>query len=96
MPKQSNRGPFEFRSTASFDFHNRGPLSKDIIEDLCASFLQECHANNDRFVIIITGKGEKVRPLVSRYLARSKRVKTFRTAGYYNGQEGAFEVELVD
>lgn len=46
-------------------------------------------------VLVITGKGKVVKPSVFKLLKQSKKVKEFKTAGYFNGQEGAFEVILL-
>jgi len=88
-----------FRPEAQFDFHPLGVLTVEEIEFYLDKFLEEQKALGHIKLLIITGKGRVVRPVVARLLEglvkRKKLVKEFHSAGYFNGQEGAFEVELA-
>lgn len=83
-----------FIAEETFDYHGLGPLPEFEIIRLAENFIEECYSANKDNILIITGKGQKVRPLVKKVLSSNKYVKSFKTAGYYNGQEGAFEVCL--
>ena len=83
-----------FISQDELDYHGLGPLTPFDIEERLDKFLEDSFVSGLNYVTIITGKGAKVRPLVERLLGRNKYVKKYRTGGYFNGQDGAFEVEL--
>lgn len=85
----------EFISEAKIDFHEFGPMTEFDIEQRLLHFLEDCHIARLSSVLVVTGKGQVVRPLVERLLQRSKLVEKFQSAGYFNGQTGAFEVSLV-
>ncbi len=89
-----------FKPEAQLDFHPLGLLTVEEIKFYLDNFLEEQKALGHVKLLIITGNGRVVRPVVAKLLERSvkrkKLVKEFRTAGYFNGQEGAFEVVLTD
>ena len=84
----------EFIPDDSFDFHERGPLTPYDVELLLNEFLQDSYIAKHNRVLVITGKGHKVRPQVAKLLKHSKYVEHFKPGGYFNGQGGAFEVHL--
>ncbi len=85
-----------FKPEAQFDFHPLGVLTVEEIEFYTDKFLEEQRAIGNTKLIIITGKGRVVRPVVERVLKDYRFVKEYRRAGYFNGQEGAFEIVLTD
>ncbi len=97
MKKASNHIKFEndFLPQATFDYHNLGVLNPYEIEKYLIEFIQDCNFLGYKRILIVTGKGYVVRPLVSKLLKKSREVKEFKQAGYFNGQDGAFEVTLV-
>lgn len=84
----------EFIPQATIDFHKFGLLSEYDVEQKLANFLEDAYIQNLTQVLVITGKGEMVRPLVKKLLEKSDLVESFETAGYFNGQTGAFEVRI--
>lgn len=85
----------DFFPEATFDYHTFGVLSPYEIEKYFEDFLLDCEIMGCKRVLIITGKGQVVKPIVNRLLKHSKKVESYKTAGYFNGQEGAFEVILT-
>jgi len=85
----------DFFPEATFDYHNLGILSPYEIEKYFEDFLLDCDILGYKRVLVITGKGQVVKPLVAKLLKHSKKVSTYKTAGYFNGQDGAFEVVLI-
>lgn len=83
-----------FSPQAEFDFHDLGPLTSFDIEKYLDTFLEDSYNAKFTQVLVITGKGAVVRPLVYKLLKHHNLVKEFRPAGYFNGQGGAFEVEI--
>ncbi len=84
----------DFVSQDEIDFHKFGPLTGFDIEKLLCNFLEDCYVAKLEKVLVITGKGNIVRPAVNKLLKQNKYVQSFKSAGYFNGQSGAFEVEL--
>jgi DNA-nicking Smr family endonuclease len=84
----------EFIPDSELDFHNFGVLNAAEIEKLLSEFIEDSYIANKNYLLIITGKGKFVRPLVKNLLRENKYIKSFKTAGYFNGQDGAFEVVL--
>lgn len=84
----------DFHPEATFDYHDKGILNSHTVELLYDQFVQESITDNFKRVLIITGKGDLVRPKVRLLLSRDKRVEKFSKAGYFQGQDGAFEVYL--
>ena len=84
-----------FTPEAELDFHDFGELLSYDIEQILTEFLEDSYNSGLSSVLIITGKGTVVRPLVNKLLSQSSLVKSFKHAGYFNGQTGAFEVVLV-
>lgn len=76
------------------DFHQFGLLTSFDIEKYLCEFLEDCYISKMSKVLVITGKGSVVRPAVQKLLKTNKHVHSFKSAGYFNGQSGAFEVEL--
>ncbi len=83
-----------FIPDSQIDFHEFGMLTKFEIEDLLTKFIEDSYYAECKNVLVITGKGEVIRPLVKFLLQKNKYVESFKTAGYFNGQESAFEVVL--
>lgn len=94
MPQAYQPAPFV--PDAQLDFHGMGVLTAYDIEKLLHEFIEDCYIVNKRQLLVITGKGSVVRPLVERLLKNHKHVARFQHAGYFSGQTGAFEVVLVD
>jgi DNA-nicking Smr family endonuclease len=94
VPKRDKSHLEPFTPQATLDYHDRGPLSKYEIEKLLEDFLLESYTDGLNKVLIITGKGQVVRPIVSKSLKKNSLVQKSSKAGYYNGQSGAFEVYL--
>jgi len=86
---------FEFVPQSELDFHNLGELTTYDIEKYLNEFLEDCYINKLSRVLVVTGKGLIVRPLVLRLLRNHKYVDGYKPAGYFNGQSGAVEIELV-
>ncbi len=97
MKKHKNSLNFynDFIPQASLDYHNLGILNSYEIEKILMDFFLDCEFMGYKRVLVITGKGKVVKPSVFKLLKQSKKVKEFKTAGYFNGQEGAFEVILL-
>jgi DNA-nicking Smr family endonuclease len=85
----------QFIAEAEFDFHQFERLTPYDIEKYLSEFLEDSYAKGYTFILVITGKGKVVKPLVQKFLAENKLVKHFQLAGYFNGQGGAFEVTLT-
>lgn len=83
-----------FVAEAELDFHHFGQLTDFDIEKILFEFLEDSYVSSKSNLLVITGKGPVVRPLVQKLLKQNKFVKNFNVAGYFNGQDGAFEVEL--
>jgi DNA-nicking Smr family endonuclease len=84
-----------FMADATLDYHDRGVLLPYDIEKLLSEFLEDSYNLGHKQVLIITGKGLVVRPLVEKLLARNKYVTEFTQASFSNGHKGAFEVNLA-
>lgn len=83
------------------DFHDRGKLYPEDIEEICDNFLTHCKRRKYKKVLIITGKGlhsseggPVVKPVVISFLKNDKRVFSFVEARRDRGGSGALEVEL--
>lgn len=83
-----------FVPQATLDYHNLGILNAFEVEKLLYDFIEDSEVAGFRNILVVTGKGKFIRPLVNNLLKKNKKVKSFRSAGYFNGQEGAFEVSL--
>lgn len=83
-----------FIPEAELDFHNLGRLQPFDIEINLDHFIEDCQIAGHKNVLVITGKGLVVKPIVQRLLKHHKQVESFKLAGYFNGQGGAFEVVL--
>lgn len=81
---------------SQLDFHDfETSLLPYDIEKILNEFLEDSHIAGHRHILIITGKGKIVRPHVKKLLGNHPLVQEFRTAGYFNGQDGAFEIKLT-
>ncbi|BCX14095.1 MAG: hypothetical protein KatS3mg085_627 [Candidatus Dojkabacteria bacterium] len=85
----------DFIPQATLDYHKFGKLLPYDIEKILFEFIEDSYYSNYQKILIITGKGKVVRPLVKRLLAQNKFVSNFKQASYFNGQSGAFEVTLI-
>jgi DNA-nicking Smr family endonuclease len=79
---------------AQLDFHDFKALLPYDVEQQLNEFLEDSYVRNYKQVLIITGKGKLVKPLVQKLLRNHKLVKKFEYADYYSGQEGAVVVNL--
>jgi len=86
---------FEFIPQAKLDYHEFGILNAYDIEKHLNEFIEDSYISKFTEILIITGKGFVVRPLVNKLLSKNKYVLNFKSAGYFNGQGGAFEVKLT-
>lgn len=90
--------PFRFYAQAELDYHEFGELTQFDIERYLNEFLEDCYIEKLKTVLVITGKGNVVRPAVLKLLSglqkKEKFIESFKTAGYFNGQSGAVEVVL--
>lgn len=84
----------QFISQAELDFHIVDHFDEFEIEKMLNEFLEDCHIQRLQNVIIIVGKGFVIRPYVKKLLGQNKFVEEFKQASYFNGQSGAFEVNL--
>jgi DNA-nicking Smr family endonuclease len=95
--KYSKLSPIEekiFTAEAELDYHTYGIVTSFEIEKYLSEFLEDSYISSFRHVLIITGKGKVIRPLVEKLLSQNRYVSSFKKAGYFTGQEGAFEVIL--
>lgn len=84
-----------FIPEATFDYHNLGILNSYEIEKYFNEFIQDCEFLGYKRILIITGKGQVIRPQIAKLLKQGRKIKEYKLAGYFNGQEGAYEVTLV-
>ena len=66
---------------AEFDFHNRGVLTRQMMQDLADEFLNECRDRKLSKVLFITGKGlhskkgmPVIKPFLKKYLCKLENV----------------------
>lgn len=83
-----------FIAQAKFDFHDLDNIDPYEIELCLYRFIQKNYNHNLKKLLVITGKGKVVKPIVRMLLKNHELVIKFSEAGYYNGQGGAFEVIL--
>ncbi len=76
------------------DFHEFGILDHFDVEKILNEYLEDEHVSGNKALLIITGTGKMVKPLVAKLLKTHRLVKEFSEAGYFNGQKGAYEVIL--
>lgn len=97
MKKKQKINPFnDFIADDTLDFHEYDMLYPYDIEKILNEFLEDSYVAGYKRVIVVTGKGRVVKPIVERLLKEIRLVANYKIAGYFNGQEGAFEVELID
>lgn len=97
MKKKKQLSSFEIENLQfqdTLDYHEFGELTSYDIEKYLSDFLEDSYNSNFTKVLVITGKGQVVRPLVQRLLKQNKFVESFKQAGYFTGGEGAFEITL--
>lgn len=95
--KISSTHPFQgdgFLAQAELDYHDYDLLDHYDIEKALEDFVEDNYVKCNSKLLVITGKGDVIRPTVQKALKQNKYVETFKPAGYFNGQGGAFEVEL--
>lgn len=98
--KRKNKYPSKRYSIEQFvpddelDFHIFGVINHFDVEKILNEFLEDSEIADNKNLLIIVGKGNVVRPQVRKLLSRHKSVEKFKQAGYFNGQDGAFEVIL--
>jgi len=78
------------------DFHEFGLIEPNQIYFFTDKFIKDSFNQDLKKILIITGKGELIRPCVQKALKNNKLVKKFLRASEYNGGSGAFEVWLKD
>ena len=83
-----------FVPDGTLDFHDFGVLNRFDIGKVLSEFIEDTYVKGLKRVLIIVGKGQVVRPEVEKLLKINTYVESFKRAGYFNGQEGAFEVTL--
>lgn len=86
----------QFIPQAQLDFHEYGELLAFDIEHILETFIEDSYFSDLQYLLIITGKGHVVRPMVEKLLKENNYVNECKPAGYFNGQSGAFEVVLID
>ena len=86
----------DFKPEALLDFHDYDILNESYILEIYDQFIKESIEASQTKVLIITGKGEVIKPLINKTLARDNRVDTYNHAGMYQGGKGAFEIFLKD
>lgn len=85
-----------FIPDATLDYHEFGELLEFDIQNKLEVFIEDSYYKDFTLVLVITGKGKVVKPLVQKLLSQNKYVESFTLAGYFNGQGGAFEVVLYN
>src|SRR5687768_13042330 len=78
------------------DYHQFGIIDKLDVERILNEFIEDSYVKELKYLLIITGKGPLIQPLVPKLLVKNLYVEDFRIAGYFTGQEGAYEVILKD
>lgn len=78
----------------TLDFHDLGVLTPNQIIFETNQFIELSQLSGHTKVRIITGKGKVVRPLVQKVISNHKSIAKFKVAGYYDGQDGAFDINL--
>lgn len=84
----------EFIAETKLDYHEYGIINHYEIEKTLSEFIEDCYINKHKKVLVITGNGSVIKPLVQKLLKQIKFIESFKQAGYFNGQKGAFEVVL--
>ncbi len=83
-----------FFSQAELDYHVNESLNIYEIEKMLNEFLEDCFISQYNQIVVITGTGKVVKPMVYRLLKRNEFVKSFKIASQKNGGQGAYEVIL--
>jgi DNA-nicking Smr family endonuclease len=76
----------------TLDYHEYGILDRFDIEKIFTEFIEDCYFNKNKKVLIITGKGIVIRPIIQKLIKSNKYVEESKIASY--GNTGAFEVIL--
>ncbi len=86
----------KFHPDSTIDFHIYKISYPYEVERILNEFIEDSYVEEQGKLLVITGKGEVVRPAAAKVLEENQYVREFRTGGYFNGQDGVFEVKLVD
>jgi DNA-nicking Smr family endonuclease len=91
---------FKFKHEAKFDFHDlelKGITDYEV-ETHLFHFLEDSYHKGLQNVLVVTGKGSVIKPMVLKLLKTSSQIKNlvkrYKLAGYFNGQGGALEIVL--
>ena len=86
---------------AEFDFHNRGVLTRQMMQDLADEFLDQCRDRKLSKVLFITGKGLHskkgmpiIKPFLKKYLSSKSFVVRVYEGRFDRGGGGTLEVVL--
>lgn len=79
---------------AKLDYHDRGVLDPYTIEKLLEDFILDSYLAKCNKLLVITGRGRVVRPLVLRILKHHKTVKNFEPLENVNLYGGSFVVYI--
>lgn len=79
---------------AELDYHDLGVLNPYDVEKLLNDFIQDSHLKGYSRLLVITGKGKVVRPLVLRLLKHHKLVKKFESNEQVNTFSGSYVVYI--
>lgn len=83
-----------FQPEVTLDYHPLGILDTFQIEYTLEKFIEDSYFAGKRKLLIITGKGSVIRPVVKKHIRTLSHIKSWTQAGYFNGGSGALEVEL--
>ena len=97
--QKSNKYDNLSKPEAQFDFHGRGPLTKDDMQRIADGFIEECRDRSLTKVLFITGKGlhsEKgmpvIKPFLKKYLQSKSYVRRVYEGRRDRGGSGTLEV----
>ena len=93
--KYKSKNLIGFIPEATLDFHEYGVIDHFEIQKILEEFIEDSYISQQKFILVVTGKGKVVRPLVKKLLRENKYVESFKEASYFNGQNGAVEVTLI-
>ncbi len=89
---------FTYESKLDFHAFDLKGITEYEIEMKLLHFLEDAFNRGDKNVLVVTGKGNVVRPTILKLLKSSSQIKSlvegYRLAGYFNGQSGALEIVL--
>ena len=84
----------KFYPQVELNYHNLGVLTIYDIEKLLLEFIEDSYIQGYKYLLVITGKGKIIRPLVNKLLKFNEYVSQYNRAGHFNGQDGAIEITL--